>query len=539
MSTALRRSWFALGALVVLACGEDEGSAGGVGAQGGADAAVPDATADGSGATDAAGGTGGMGGTGGTGGVAGTGGSAGTGGTSPACDDPDQDGYGEGPGCLGADCAPSDGEVHPGAAEVCNGVDDDCNGQLDDGVTCGNPTLWVFVLAGQSNMVGLGFNDELSSMQEGSVDRAVIYYNDSVHPNTNTMQWMQLAPGFGVTEDRFGPELTFGRRVRELWPDRDIAVIKVAEGGTALHDRWKAGTGDLYQLLVAEVGAQMQALSQQWRPQIVGFVWMQGESDAIQQPTADAYGGNYAEFLWALRTDLGVTLMPATAGLISPAGGWPFADTVRNATTLVSTLVGQTDVVETIDLPTQPADIYHYASDSYVTLGQRFAEAAVAQVPLDWHFATDLGQAQGDGFWVCFERAGGTSELLTWDGAQSRYTNADGSVLIGPGWMHPGASSAAELAWWAPYAGNATVTLTASDADATGGDGVQVEAAVNGAVVWGPVDVPNGGSAQHTFKVDLAQGNMLAFRTSSGVAQDPTYDATAWTVDIAMSPQFP
>jgi hypothetical protein len=418
-------------------------------------------------------------------------------------------------------------------------VDDDCNGSIDDGVTCGNPTLWVFVLAGQSNMVGLGFNSELPSGEQGSVDRAVIYYNDSVHPNTNTMQWMQLAPGFGVVEDRFGPELTFGRRVHELWPDRDIAVIKVAEGGTGLYDRWKAGTGDLYQLLIAEVGAQMQALAQQWRPQIVGLVWMQGESDAIQQSTADAYAGNLAEFVWTLRTDLGVALMPGTAALISPAGGWPFADTVRNATTFVSTVVGQTDVIETNDLPTQPADIYHYTSDSYITMGRRFAEAAVAQVPLEWHFAADLGQAQGDRFWVCFERVNGASELLTWNAAQSRYANGDGTVLIGPGWMHPGASRAAELAWWAPYGGRATVTLSAADADATGGDGVQVEVALNDTVVWGPVDVPNGGSVQHTLKVDVAQGHMLAFRTSSGAAQDPLYDSTAWTLDVAMTPQFP
>jgi hypothetical protein len=263
------------------------------------------------------------------------------------------------------------------------------------------------------------------------------------------------------------------------------------------------------------------------------------ESDAIQQSTADAYAGNLADFVWALRTDLGVSLMPMTAGLISPAGGWPYAQTVRNGTSLVATVVGQVDTVDTIDLPTQTADIYHYTSDSFVKLGRRFADAAVAQVPAEWHFASDLTPAQGDRSWVCFERVGGSSALLTWDAAQSRYTNADGTVLIGPGWMHPGSSQAAELAWWAPYGGRAMVTLSVSDADAAGGDGVQVEASLNGAAVWGPMDVPNGGSTQHSFEVDVEQGHMLAFRTWSGPAQNPFYDTTAWAIDIVVIPQYP
>ena len=41
----------------------------------------------------------------------------------------------DGDGSLNPDdCAPDDGEVHPGAAEVCNQIDDDCANGVDDGV---------------------------------------------------------------------------------------------------------------------------------------------------------------------------------------------------------------------------------------------------------------------------------------------------------------------------------------------------------------------------------------------------------------------
>lgn len=45
------------------------------------------------------------------------------------CIDVDQDGHGEGPGCVDTDCDDGDPRVHPSRVEVCsNGIDDDCLG---------------------------------------------------------------------------------------------------------------------------------------------------------------------------------------------------------------------------------------------------------------------------------------------------------------------------------------------------------------------------------------------------------------------------
>jgi hypothetical protein len=501
-----------------LGCGEDSGREGG----GGTASGTTTAAGTGSGVAGSGGGVGG-----------GAGGTAGAGGTPLQCDDPDGDGYGTGPECLGEDCSPYNAGVHPGAEERCDGFDQDCDDVPDQGLTC-NPALWVFLLAGQSNMVGLGFNSELPAGQQGAVAGGHIFYDDTVHPNSNTLQWLPLAPGFGVANGRFGPELTFGRRVRALWPDRTIAIIKVAEGATALEDRWAAGTGDLYQLLVNHVNDEMQDISQDWRPQIAGLVWMQGESDAMSLSSANAYGNNLHAFLLSLRADLDVAGMPATAGLINPDGGWQYATAVRNHTVGVSDWLGQVATVETNDLPLQAADPAHYTSQSFITLGQRFAEAATALVPASFSNVTDFTQAQGDGYWAYLERESGTSTLLGWSAAASRFQNDDSSVTIGQGWVQPSSTSEAEIAWWAPYRGRATVTVSVSDLEPGSGDGVQIEVVQDGEVIRGPQTVPNGGSAGHTIEVDVDQATLLAFRTSAGSAQVATGDRTSWDIAITM-----
>ena len=50
----------------------------------------------------------------------------------PDCNDPDDDGDGS---VDGADCGPLDATVFPGAPELCDGVDSDCDGDLVDGFT--------------------------------------------------------------------------------------------------------------------------------------------------------------------------------------------------------------------------------------------------------------------------------------------------------------------------------------------------------------------------------------------------------------------
>ena len=48
------------------------------------------------------------------------------------CIDPDGDGYGEGPGCLGSDCDETDTGIYEGAPELCDSLDNDCDDLVDE-----------------------------------------------------------------------------------------------------------------------------------------------------------------------------------------------------------------------------------------------------------------------------------------------------------------------------------------------------------------------------------------------------------------------
>jgi carbohydrate esterase-like sialic acid-specific acetylesterase/putative metal-binding protein len=457
-------------------------------------------------------------------------------GDTGACFDPDNDGYGIGATCLGLDCAPNDAARHPGATEECNGLDDDCDELIDEDDVCPqeNPYLWVFVMAGQSNMVGLGINAELGPPDAALVPMAHVFCDLTVHPNANCLSWQPLGPGYGVMPDRFGPELSFGRRLREHWPNRSIAILKVAEGATALADRWADGSGDLYQLLIQQVNTQMTDLQIAWTPQIAGFLWMQGESDACSSSQANAYYFNLRDFINALRADAGVDLMPITAGLIADIHLWPEADTVRDATSLLADYLGPMQVVETNDLPRHADDEAHYNTLGTLELGRRFAESVQTDLAdMSWVFPDDFSSAQGGDFWRYETCTGGNCSLLSWDYFGNRFKNATESVLIDNGGLQPAALQTAELSWWAPANGLIEITASAGLA-AAGGDGTRVTITRDDRVLAGPLEVTTTAATNMHLVLGVQQGHKLRFITDSGAAGNADGDTTNWQISIEM-----
>jgi hypothetical protein len=111
-------------------------------------------------------------------------------------------------------------------------------------------TYHVYFMGGQSNMVGFGFSNELDGAAREPVPGARIYMgairNDQ-QPAEGLGLWADVTPGFGTgfktdglansLSNRFGPELSFARRIRELRPGENIAIIKYAKGGSSIDDR--------------------------------------------------------------------------------------------------------------------------------------------------------------------------------------------------------------------------------------------------------------------------------------------------------------
>ncbi len=398
------------------------------------------------------------------------------------------------------------------------------------------PTIDVVLLAGQSNMVGLGINNELSVTQKAPVPNVSIYYNSSVHQNPKGKTWLQLAPGFGVSSNRFGPELALGRRLHEAWPQRTLALIKVAEGGTAIHDRWLAKTGDLYKLLVSEVKAQLAALQAKHpnhQLRVLALVWMQGESDAIKSVHASAYEQRLTSFVDAVRMDLGLPKLPMIAGLIAPQGGWPYAKIVRSATRNVSKVRLPMEVVETNDLPMHAADVAHYDTASTLVLGRRFADAVIATRQMSWSYPADFGDNQYNQGWSYLDRAGSSVTPMSYDRAKGYWKGTQMFQQInGNGVFHPGSSHKAELAWTAPRAGVYMVKVTVKAGDNRGGDGTTATIYRDGATLWGPISIPNGAKQSHTMQLNVQPGTKLSFSCGAGPADDNSFDTTLWMVSI-------
>jgi len=96
----------------------------------------------------------------------------------------------------------------------------------------------VYILAGQSNMAGVGMNHELPSELLEVQENVKIYAEGTVESSLKKV-WSPLRPGFGAGSGAFGPELTFGRDIAKIYPDSQIFLIKCGWSGTSLQGDWR------------------------------------------------------------------------------------------------------------------------------------------------------------------------------------------------------------------------------------------------------------------------------------------------------------
>ncbi|GGL77414.1 sialate O-acetylesterase [Wenxinia marina] len=139
----------------------------------------------------------------------------------------------------------------------------------------------------------------------------------------------------------WGSEAEFVYRMRQGGDDRPVYVVKLAINGQNLHTQWHPDTpNDKFAYLEAKVTRARALVPCGFGAEVV--IWNQGESDAAEDSPADAYAGNFADWLFALRTRVTASgqvivqrLRPlghATGGgVIDATAGWPRAWTIREA----------------------------------------------------------------------------------------------------------------------------------------------------------------------------------------------------------------
>jgi alpha-galactosidase len=289
--------------------------------------------------------------------------------------------------------------------------------------------LKVFILAGQSNMVGHGEvekgdrgnlnylveNDEKGEYQHLLNEKGCWKVREDVFIYFNQQEKIGasgLTVGYGANENTIGPELQFGNVLGDYF-DGDVLIIKTAWGGKSLavdflppgaagetgYKNRPTAAGDtgyyyvqmlsIVDEVLGDLGDYMPSYEDQGY-EILGFGWHQGWNDRVNQQANDAYKENMVQFIKDARKDLGVPKLPfvmATTGM----SGWnethPRALSLMKAQLAVEDypeFIGNVKVVETRDfwreVEESPANqSYHWNRNaaSYFLIGKSMGETMI------------------------------------------------------------------------------------------------------------------------------------------------------------------
>lgn len=272
-------------------------------------------------------------------------------------------------------------------------------------------TIRLFYLGGQSNMDGFGYNADLPGDLNRQFENVWIFHGNPVGDDMEGGGlgiWEPLKPGHGAgfwsngdtngLSDRFGVELSFAKRLQELYPGEKIAIIKYSRGGTSIDSLaagrfgcwepdYRGSTGinqyDHFLATLRNAMAVKDINSDGKEDYLVpcGIIWMQGESDAFwTEDIAGRYYLNLKRLMDLERAALLVDDLPVVTGKISDSGNdkdgkvWAQCELVQFAQEKYARTDGNAVIIRNTG-NYEYSDPYHYNSAGYIDLGIRFADA--------------------------------------------------------------------------------------------------------------------------------------------------------------------
>lgn len=218
----------------------------------------------------------------------------------------------------------------------------------------------IYLLAGQSNMMGKGKISEIPANYRQTPSNVKFYYQGR-------------EKGLGQFA-YFGPEVGFAHEVARAFPNDQHIIIKQAATGSTI-ERWLPGQA-LYKGLLRQVGF---SLPEEHDKKIAAIIWMQGESDARSASLAGQYGGRLNRLIQALRTDLNSPNSLFILGQINPEDlAFSKVAQVQASQRQVQQSSSNTILVSTDGLG-KMYDHVHYNAQGQLELGKRFAKAYIEQ----------------------------------------------------------------------------------------------------------------------------------------------------------------
>ncbi len=273
------------------------------------------------------------------------------------------------------------------------------------GTPAPQPATDVYLLAGQSNMQGIGKLAELPAGWREPLDDVWFWNGEAfeiLDPATTRLS---------TRAGEFGPELGFARGLRAAGITGPVYLVKFHRSGQPLHPGWDGNTwvgiqpgpdrrtfhpgdgpddpnlGRHYRNWLAQVRqalASLDAAGQE--PRIRGVVWMQGEQDSKRAESADSYAANLRRLRSRLGEDLDTTALPWVYGQVLPhepaMERFVARESIRAQMAALDARSGQPAatpgmwMVSTDGMPLLP-DTVHYDAEGQRRLGLAFAAAMV------------------------------------------------------------------------------------------------------------------------------------------------------------------
>jgi len=165
--------------------------------------------------------------------------------------------------------------------------------------------LDLFILGGQSNAQGWKGDGAEYPHENAGLDESILFNWTFVDNESSGGEWVKMQTQKGrFPKGHFGPEVSFARELKKA--GYNPAVFKYTKGATGLARDWKApGEGGIYDSMVTDLKAAINELQKQgFEVTLQAFVWIQGESDAGTEKTANNYYQNLKQLIADLRNNV-------------------------------------------------------------------------------------------------------------------------------------------------------------------------------------------------------------------------------------------
>ncbi|OOG72418.1 sialate O-acetylesterase [Algoriphagus sp. A40] len=227
--------------------------------------------------------------------------------------------------------------------------------------------LWVFILAGQSNMAGRGKVEPMDTIPDPRIltinkTGEVILAKEPLHFYEPMLTGLDCG-------------LSFGKELLKHIPDSiSILLIPTAVGGSAIN-QWITDETFRNVPLLSNF-REKAALGQQYGT-VKAILWHQGESDAATSETIEIYDKQLAVLFEKFRTEVGNPTLPISMGRL---GSYSKTDEPWQAINSKMEAYQKTDpyanLIKTKDL-NHKGDSIHFDAEGQREMGKRHAKALI------------------------------------------------------------------------------------------------------------------------------------------------------------------